>query len=63
MHHTLLERSIRGLQLLSDQHQSIDPCCSQFSQNRRLGPQNGSGSLRPEKLLKIVSFTQNEKLK
>ena len=29
----------------------------------RLGPQNGSGSLGPEKLLKIVNCAETEKLK
>ena len=29
----------------------------------RLGPQNGFGSLGPEKLLKIVSCAKTEKLK
>ena len=31
------------------------PCCPWIPKKRRLGPQNGSGSLGPEKLLKIVS--------
>ena len=30
---------------------------------RHLGPQNGSESSGPEKLLKIVSYAQTEKLK
>ena len=30
---------------------------------RRLGPQNGSGSSGPKKLLKIVSYAETEKLK
>ena len=30
---------------------------------RCLGPQNGSGSSGPEKLLKIVSYAETEKLK
>ena len=30
---------------------------------RRLGPQNGSGILGPEKLLKIVSCAETEKMK
>ena len=30
---------------------------------RRLGPQNGSRSSRPEKLTKIVSCVETEKLK
>ena len=30
---------------------------------RRLGPQNGSGSSGPEKLLKIVSCIEIEKMK
>ena len=29
----------------------------------RSGPQNGSGSLGPEKLLKIVSYAKTENLK
>ena len=29
----------------------------------RLGPQNGSESLGPEKLLKLVSYAETEKLK
>ena len=44
----------------------MDPCFSQFSQKRRLGPQNGSGSLGPKKLLKIVNcatIKETEKLK
>ena len=28
-----------------------------------LGPQNGSGSLGPEKMLKIVSFAETKRLK
>ena len=34
-----------------------------FPKKRRLGPQNSSGSLRPEKLLKIVSCAETYKLK
>jgi len=37
-----------------------------FPKKCRLGPQNGSGSLRPEKLLKIVNcaiIKETEKLK
>ena len=34
-----------------------------FPRKRRLGPQNGSGSSGPEKLLKIVSFVSTSKLK
>ena len=34
-----------------------------FPKKRRLGPQNGSGSLGPEKLLKIVNCAETEKLK
>ena len=34
-----------------------------FPKKRRLGPQNGSESLRPEKLLKIVSCAKTEKWK
>ena len=30
---------------------------------RRLGPQNGPRSLGPEKLLKIVSYAETEKMK
>ena len=30
---------------------------------RRLGPQNGSGSSGPKKLLKIVSYAESEKVK
>ena len=30
---------------------------------RRLGPQNGSGSSGPKKLLKIVSCTETKKMK
>ena len=33
------------------------------TKKRRLGPQNGSGSSGPEKLLKIVSYAKTEKLK
>ena len=33
----------------------MDPCCPWIPKKRRLGPQNGSGSSGPEKLLKIVS--------
>ena len=41
-------------------------CCGGFPKKRRLGPQNGSGSLGPEKLLKIVNcaiIKETEKLK
>ena len=34
-----------------------------FPKKRRLGPQNGSRSSGPEKLLKIVSCAETEKLK
>ena len=34
---------------------------SVFPKKRRLGPQNGSGSLGPEKLLKIVNCAETEK--
>ena len=34
-----------------------------FPKKHRLGPQNGSKSLGPEKLLKIVSCVETEKLK
>ena len=37
--------------------------CINPDQKRRLGPQNGSGSSGPEKLLKIVSYAETEKLK
>ena len=30
---------------------------------RRLGPQNGSGSSGPEKLLKIVSYAETKNMK
>ena len=33
------------------------------SEKRRLGPQNGSESSGPQKLLKIVSYAETEKLK
>ena len=36
---------------------------SVFRKKRPLGPQNGSRSLGPEKLLKIVSCVETEKLK
>ena len=44
----------------------MDPCCPRFPKKRRLGPQNGSGSLGPEKMLKIVNcatIKETEKLK
>ena len=44
----------------------ISPCTHvalHFPKKRRLGPQNGSGSLGPEKLLKIVNCAETEKLK
>ena len=34
-----------------------------FPKKHRLGPQNGSGSSGPKKLLKIVSFAETKKLK
>ena len=34
-----------------------------MSKKHRLGPQNSSGSSRPEKLLKILSHAETEKLK
>ena len=55
-YHTSLEISIRGLQIWN-------PCYSPFSKKHRLGPQNGSGSSGPEKLLKIVNCAETEKMK
>jgi hypothetical protein len=34
-----------------------------FPKKRRLRPQNGSGSLGPEKMLKIVNCAETEKMK
>jgi hypothetical protein len=34
-----------------------------FPKKQRLRPQNGSRSLGPEKLLKIVNYAETEKLK
>jgi hypothetical protein len=53
---TPLEISIRGLQLLCEQHQNLFHVAPHFPKKRRLGPQNGSRSLGPEKLLKIVNY-------
>ena len=63
-----LERSIRALSLLEQATRSIPwtRVAPGFPKKRRLGPQNGSGSLGPEKLLKIVNCTiikESEKLK
>ena len=63
MLNTLLEISIRGIQLLSEQHWSTTHVAPRFPKNRHLGLQNGSRSSGPEKLLKIVSCAENEKLK
>ena len=44
----------------------IDPwthVALRFPKKRRLGPQNSFGSSGPEKLLKIVSYAETEKLK
>ena len=48
---------------MSEKHQFVDPCAPSFPKKRRLGPQNGSRSSRPKKLLKIVSCAKNENLK
>jgi len=49
-----LERSLRGLRW---ERKFLDRkiVSGRFPKKRRLGPQNGSGSLGPEKLLKIVN--------
>ena len=62
MHNTSLEISIRGLQPLEEQ----DQLAPSFPKKRCLGPQNGSRSSGPEKLLKIVNcdtIKETEKLK
>ena len=48
------------MQLLSEKH---GPYAPYFPKKRRLGPQNGSGSSRPKKLLKIVNYAETEKMK
>ena len=47
--------SIRALPLWEGQHWSMTHVTRRFPRKHRLGPQNGSRSLEPEKLLKIVS--------
>ena len=63
MYHTSLERSIRGLQIWNKNINPWTHVASRFPKKRRLGPQNGSGSSGPEKLLKIVSRAETYKLK
>ena len=60
---TLLEISIQGLQILNEKHQLNTHVSPSFPKKRCLGPQNGSGSSGPEKLLKIVSYDETKKLK
>jgi hypothetical protein len=56
-----LERSIRGIQLLGEKHRSTIHVAPRFLKKHRLGPQNGSGSSGPEKLLKIVNYQNCQK--
>jgi len=58
----LLERSIRGLQLLSEKHKSTIHVALDFPKKRRLGSQNGFGSSGPEKLPKIVNCATNKEI-
>ena len=53
-HDSPLERSLRGLRK-KRQFLGKKIIGGRFPKKRRLGPQNGSGSLGPEKLLKIVN--------
>ena len=59
-----MEISLLGLWRKDHFKQIIDS--GRFPKKRHLGPQNGSGSLGPEKLLKIVNYAiikETEKLK
>ena len=58
-----LEISIQGIQLFSEKHWYMTHISPHFPKKCRLGPQNGSGSSGPEKLLKIVSCAETYKLK
>jgi hypothetical protein len=53
----------RLIQLLGEQHQSIIHVVPRFPKKHCLRPQNGSRSLGPKKLLKIVNCAETEKLK
>jgi hypothetical protein len=62
---TSLERSIRGLQLLTVNIKSRMTHIffgGLMPKKRRLGPQNGSGSSGPEKLPKIVNYQNCQKI-
>ena len=48
---------------MGEKHRSIVYFVPRFLKKRRLGPQNGSGSSGPKKLLKIVNYAETEKLK
>ena len=41
---------------MSEKHQSMTYVAPHFPKKRRSGPQNGSGSSVPKKLLKIVNY-------
>jgi hypothetical protein len=43
-HDSSLERSIREIQLLGEQHRSMIHVAPRFLKKHRLGPQNGPGS-------------------
>ena len=55
MLNTLLKISIQGLQLLGVKNQWKSHVASDFPQKLRLGPQNGSRSSGPKKMIKIVN--------
>ena len=55
MNHTSLEISIRGTQILSEKNQSMTHVSRIFLKKHRLGPQNGSVSSEPKKMLKILN--------
>ncbi|MCY6525013.1 hypothetical protein, partial [Actinobacillus pleuropneumoniae] len=64
VHDSPLERYLQGLR--QKRRFLSEKSGSGFPKKRRLGPQNGSGSLGPEKLLKIVNcaiIKETEKLK
>jgi hypothetical protein len=48
---------------LGEKHQKFFHVSPRFLKKIRLGPQNGSRSSGPEKLLKIVNCGENEKIK
>ena len=62
-YHTSLERSIRGLQILNEKHQSMDPCCSSFFQNMSFRASKRLWKFRTRKTAKNSKLCRNWKNK